>query len=83
MRQDDSADTFRNRSGFVLCPHRGAVALVNAVERRQGATRMRSIVWCSLRAGEQRCTEDCGTPRRAPGAKSAIGSTPARDSALE
>jgi hypothetical protein len=64
MRRNDHADAFRSRSGYVLCPHRGAVALVNAVERQQGATAIRTVIWCSLRAGEQCCPEDCGTPRR-------------------
>lgn len=62
--RDVARDVYRHRSGFVRCPQRGATALVNAVERRRATGCARSIVWCSLRAGEQSCPETCGAPRR-------------------
>ena len=60
MRQDDSGrNAIRHVSGTTHCPRRGLPALISAVERTQGAHRLCSIVWCSLRGDAQWCGENC------------------------
>ena len=76
MRVDDRGrDGLHHVSGYVCCPRRGAVAMINATERRIGPATTRSIVWCSLRGAAQWCAEDCGAPIAALGedAAAALG----------
>lgn len=74
MREHDrGCDGLRHRSGYVYCARRGAVAIINAVERPGGSGSMRTVLWCSLRGTAQWCAEDCGQPTadegRAPAAR--------------
>jgi hypothetical protein len=74
MRADDRGRVeFRHFSGHVLCPRRGGLAVISAVERQRGAESVRTIFWCSLRGGEQWCAEECGAPTEAPVAEASAG----------
>ncbi|HSP98836.1 MAG TPA: hypothetical protein VL049_16555 [Candidatus Dormibacteraeota bacterium] len=76
MREDDGRAGLRHLSGQVLCPRRGAVAVISAVERRRGSESVRTILWCSLRGREQWCAENCGVPLDPPAADASIGASP-------
>lgn len=63
MREDElGGDGLRHQSGYVFCARRGAMAIINVVERPGGPGGMRTVFWCSLRGRAQWCAEDCGQP---------------------
>ena len=74
MREDDRGRVgFRHLSGHVLCPRRGGLAVISAIERQRGSESVRTIFWCSLRGSEQWCAEDCGAPWNPAVAEAAAG----------
>ena len=64
-------------SGHRWCMPHHCPALVSIIERDYAGGVLRSVVWCSLRGGEQHCAESCLLDFSPP-AVAPIGDAPPR-----